>query len=108
MAFLRGVGWLLLGLAVLVIVFAIILMSGGTPIFEQTGGEYWFEADSESLNLVQAVIQRYLHPSIWDPVLVNVLLWPVAAGLGLAAAILAVPGLLVLGIFRPRRRRLMR
>ena len=108
MAFLRGIGWVLLLLAALVLVFAVVILIRGTPIFEQAGGEYWFTAHKESLNLAQAVIQRYLHPSIWDPVLVNVLLWPVAGGLGLVFAVLAIPGLLMVTLFRRRRRRLMR
>lgn len=108
MGFLRGIGWVLLIIAVLAIGYAVLIWSGGTPVFEQTGGEYWFKAHSESLNLIQAIIQRYLHPSVWDPFFVNILLWPVAAGLALAAAVFAVPGLLLISLFRPRRRRLMR
>ena len=108
MAFLRGIGWVLLLLAALVLVFAVVILIGGTPIFSETGGEYWFKADSESLNLAQAVIQRYLHPSVWDPFVVNILLWPVAGGLGLVFAVFAVPGLLMVSLFRRRRRRLMR
>ena len=108
MAFLRGIGWVLLLLAALVLVFAVVLLIGGTPIFSETGGEYWFKTDSESLNLAQAVTQRYLHPSVWDPFIVNILLWPVAGGLGVVLAVFAVPGLLMVTLFRRRRRRLMR
>ena len=108
MAFLRGIGWVLLLLAALVLVFAVVLLIGGTPIFSESGGEYWFKADSESLNLAQAVTQRYLHPSVWDPFIVNILLWPVAGGLGVVLAVFAVPGLLMVTLFRRRRRRLMR
>ena len=108
MGILRGIGWLLLLIAVLVGVYGVVIWQGGVPVFEQTGGEYWFKAHSESLNLIQAITQRYLHPSIWDPFIVNILLWPVAAGLGLIFAIFAVPGLLLVSLFRRRRRRLMR
>ena len=108
MAFLRGIGWVLLLLAALVLVFAVVILIGGTPIFEQTGGEYWFEAHSDSLGRAQSITQRYLHPAIWDPFLINVLLWPVAGGLGVVFAVFAVPGLLMVTLFRRRRRRLMR
>ena len=40
-----------------------------------------------SLNLVQAVVQRYLLPALWDPVLVTLLLLP-------AWIVVGVPGLL--------------
>lgn len=39
-------------------------------------GEQWGKLDAPSLNLVQAVVQRYIHPVLWDPVLVSILLWP--------------------------------
>lgn len=39
-------------------------------------------------NLVQAVLQRCVHPAVWDPVLVTVLLLPLWLTL-------AVPGLLL-------------
>lgn len=58
-------------------------------------GELWFALDPGSLNLVQAVTQRYLLPALWDPVLVTVLLWP-------AAVVLGVLGVLLLLIARRR------
>jgi hypothetical protein len=63
-------------------------------------GELWFRLHPGSLNLTQAVVQRYLLPELWDPVLLTVLLWP-------AALVLAVPGLvlLMLGSAGRRRRR---
>ena len=108
MVFLRGIGWMLLLVAVLVVAYGLMIWIGGVPVFEQTGGEYWFTVHSESQNLIQAVIQRYLHPSVWDPFVVNMLLWPIAGGLGLVAAVFAVPGILLISLFRRRRRRLMR
>ncbi|NNG03667.1 MAG: hypothetical protein HKM95_06145 [Inquilinus sp.] len=104
----RGIGYVLLLLAVLALVYAGVLWQDGVPIFELAGGKYWFDTDSESLNLVQAVTQRYLHPKLWDPGIVTVLLWPIAAGLGLVAAVFGIPGLLLVTLFRRRRRRLMR
>ena len=39
-------------------------------------GVRWHEFDSGSLNLSQAVIQRYVWPPLWDPGITTVLLWP--------------------------------
>ncbi|MEE8271216.1 MAG: hypothetical protein V3R98_05730 [Alphaproteobacteria bacterium] len=103
----RGIGWALLLLAVLVLVYGGLIWRDGVAVFEMTGGEHWFTVDLESLNLAQALIQRYLIPSLWDPVLVSVLLWPVAGGLALVSAVLAVPGLVLLLAFRRRRRHLV-
>lgn len=49
--------------------------------------------DAGSLNLVQAVVQRYLHPAVWDSGIQPVLTWP-------AVLVLGVPGLLFLLLAR--------
>ena len=60
-------------------------------------GQSWFDLDSASLNGAQALVQRYLHPYIWDPIIQTVLQWPTfAVALGLS--------LLFVVIGRPRRR----
>ncbi len=61
-------------------------------------GELWYQVDVASLNLAQAVVQRYLHPLVWEPVIVTVLNWPLWAVLG-------VPGLLLYVAARRRRPR---
>ena len=54
-------------------------------------GQLWFDLDRSSLNLVQAVVQRYIHPFLWDPIIVTVLLW-------WAFAVLMVLGLVILAL----------
>lgn len=61
-------------------------------------GQLWYDLDRGSLNLAQAVIQRYIAPALWDPVITTVLLW------------WAAPTLIVLGwglivLFRRREQR---
>ncbi|HLW28622.1 MAG TPA: hypothetical protein VKY54_12880 [Kiloniellales bacterium] len=49
-------------------------------------GEIWFSLDPGSLNLVQAVIERYLLAFLWDPLLLTLLTWaaaPILAALGI-------------------------
>ncbi|MHA1524838.1 MAG: hypothetical protein ACTSY1_10590 [Alphaproteobacteria bacterium] len=54
-------------------------------------GETWFKIDPPSLNLVQAVVERYTHPLIWDPLIVTVLQWPTfAVGLGLGLVFILI------------------
>jgi len=61
-------------------------------------GQLWYQLDRSSLNLVQAVIQRYIHPFLWDPIIVTILLsW--------AFAVLMILGVLLLVVFRKRVRR---
>ena len=93
----RVIGWiaLLLGAAVLVRDMLVwIDTKHWAPI---ALGQLWYDLNRSSLNLVQAVTQRYIHPFLWDPIIVSLLLsW--------AFAILMVLGLLLLVIFRRRVR----
>ena len=61
-------------------------------------GEIWYEIDAASLNFAQAVVQRYLWPFLWEPVITSVLLLPGWAAFG-------APGLVLAWAFRRRRRR---
>lgn len=56
--------------------------------FFHTGGEIWFSLSPNSLNLMQAVTQRYVSPELWDPTIVTILKLPAILSLGLLAAIL--------------------
>jgi len=72
----RFFGWLFLVLALLAWGAELLRwMESGHYQFVALG-EIWFRLDSPSLNLVQAVTQRYIHPFLWDPVIVTVLLSP--------------------------------
>ena len=39
-------------------------------------GESWYAVSPDTLNLAQAVIQRYTFPFIWDPVIIQILTLP--------------------------------
>lgn len=59
-------------------------------------GEIWFTLHTASLNLVQAIVQRYVHPFLWDPVIASFLQWPLWASFG-------GPGIALMTIFGSRR-----
>src|ERR1700731_4100162 len=94
----RLIGWVifLTGLSVLVRDVLVCIHSklwAPIPL-----GQLWFDFSRSSLNLVQAVVQRYIHPFLWDPIIVTILLcW--------AFAVLMVFGLLILLLSRKRTRR---
>jgi hypothetical protein len=95
----RLIGWIffLAGLAVLVRDLLVwIDTSHWAPI---ALGRLWYDLSRSSLNLAQAVVQRYIHPFLWDHIIVSILLcW--------AFAVLMVLGALILALFsRGRRRR---
>jgi hypothetical protein len=91
----RVIGWiaLLAGAAVLVRDLLVwIDTKHWAPI---ALGQLWYELNRSSLNLVQAVVQRYIHPFLWDPIIVSILLsW--------AFAVLMIFGVLLLVVFRRR------
>ncbi|MCW5752141.1 MAG: hypothetical protein KIT81_13430 [Alphaproteobacteria bacterium] len=97
----RILGWLFAALALLQLGGDLLdLVASGTFTPEPLG-QVLYELHAPSLNLAQALVQRYLHPAIWDPGIQTVLLWPAFLCLGLIAALLLV-------LFRrraPRRRR---
>ncbi|MFQ5954545.1 MAG: hypothetical protein ACE5JZ_05735 [Kiloniellales bacterium] len=95
----RAVGWLLL-LGAMVVAARDIVQLHDTGSYEAiVVGKLWHDLHVDSLNLAQAVIQRYLHPALWDPVIVWVLLLP-------AWLVFAVPGLGLSILCRRRRRSL--
>src|SRR6185369_656324 len=89
----RLIGWIifLAGLAVLARdVFVWIDTKHWAPI---ALGQVWFDLNRSSLNLVQAVVQRYIHPFLWDPIIVSILLcWAFAVFMGLGLVLLALSG----------------
>ena len=56
-------------------------------------GQYWFDLDPGSLNLLQAVIERYLSPVLWSDVVFPIVLLP-------AVVVLAVPGIFLFWLSR--------
>lgn len=52
-----------------------------------TIGRLWFDLHVHSLNLIQAIVQRYIHPGLWDPVIVFLLRWPLWSLLGSFGAV---------------------
>ena len=94
----RVVGWLLIVLAVATAGHeAIASLDAGAYKMLAFGG-LWAKIDIASLNLIQAVVQRYVWVWLWDGVILNLLLLP-------AWAVLSVPGILMVLGFRVREGR---
>lgn len=54
-------------------------------------GKLWFDAHSDSLNLMQAITQRYISPDLWNRAIVPVLKQPPWYGVTILAGLVAVP-----------------
>ncbi len=96
----RVIGWVLVVAGIAILARDIVgSIDAGTLVFI-TAGELWFNLHNGSLNLIQAITQRYIFPSLWDPILVTVLLWP-------AFLVIGVPGLILIWLLyrRPKLHR---
>ena len=95
---LRAIGGLLLGVSAIVLIWDDMIVGGFEDWRPSSFGELAFRLAPEWLNLSQAIIQRYVSPWVWDPVIQTVLLWP-------AWPVLGALGLAFLGLHQFRRRR---
>lgn len=86
----RVIGWILCiaGLAFLLRDFVMLAVTGSfAPIIT---GQMWHDLSPGSMNLAQAVTERYLFPWLWDSVIRTWLLWPAWISFGLLGLILVV------------------
>jgi hypothetical protein len=92
----RLIGAILLVIALVLLLRALYPLLLGEGFAPKALGQLWYEADPGSLNLTQAVVQRYIFPGLWDGA-VWVLLRP-------AFAVAGVLGIILLLATWPRRR----
>jgi hypothetical protein len=85
------------GCAAAAAVLSLLTGTGGVAL-----GTLWHGAVPESLNLTQAVTQRYLHPAAWTHGILPVLLMPAA---GVFMAITAVALVLFIATTMWKRRK---
>lgn len=78
---------LLLAIAAGAVLAAIAVLAAGSAGMDL--GTLWHGWAPESLNLTQAVTQRYLHPAVWTHGILPVLLMP-AAGVFITTAAVAL------------------
>lgn len=69
------------------------LAGGGMQYRASALGERWHQWDAPSLNLLQAIVERYLLPQLWSHVLLPLLLapgWMIAVTFGTVIVALSV------------------
>ncbi len=59
---------------------------GGSGAWVRSAGEWWYVLSPSTLNGLQAGIQRYVSPDLWEHVISPALLWPAVAVLILKGA----------------------
>jgi len=91
----RVIGWILIIAALAALAYDALGWARGDGFVMHTAGEVWYAVNRDTLNMLQAGIQRRIWPYLWDPVIVTVLLWP-------ACLVLGVPGVVLAWAFRRR------
>ncbi|MEW5704798.1 MAG: hypothetical protein AB1781_09490 [Pseudomonadota bacterium] len=85
----RVLGWALIVLALLSLGGALQPWVMGNAFKSLALGELWYQLDAGSLNFLQAIVQRYVHPWLWDYGFLQLLLlpaWVVFGGVGVLLA----------------------
>ena len=100
MAFVRAIGWMMVFPAVLVLSYGLVVWFEGVPVFEIPAAEYLAGRGVADPDFVQSAAQHILAGPLADPQSLRILLFPLAEALGILAALLAVPGVIVLILFR--------
>jgi hypothetical protein len=95
---LRVIGWLLLLAALIALGWDFFNWFHEGHWTATPMGKLWYQLSPGSLNLMQAVIERHVWKTLWDPIILTVLLQPVWLVLG-------IPGLLLALLARSRKRR---
>lgn len=84
------VGLVLLGLAMAALAYELWTAWASGSYRMIAAGELWFKTHAPSLNFSQAVIQRYVHPALWDPGIITLLKWPAWSIFGALGAVLTI------------------
>ena len=99
----RIIGWILLALSLAILAWDFFGRGEGEAFSAAPLGKRWFQIDAGSLNALQAGVERYVSPELWDSFLFPMLEWP-------AFLFPLVPGLLLILLCRrwrhgkPRKR----
>ena len=86
-------------LAILLTLGGVVCLLGGSWILPGEGsvGDLWFALSADTLNLTQAVLERYVSVALWDPILLWILMRPVGL------VLLGVAGVFWIGVWGVRR-----
>lgn len=74
--FFRILGLFTLAIALITAVLDLTRSIADSAIVMTPLGKDWFDLSLSSLNLTQAIVQRYIHPAIWDPGIQTILQLP--------------------------------
>ena len=86
--------------AILVLSYGLVLWLEADTVFHIAASDYLAMSGSAGPDPVQSAAQIYLPGVLADPASAEFMLWPLAAAIGLVAALVSVPGTVILVLFR--------
>ncbi len=92
MAVFRFFAWVMFLVAMIALVSDVTRAANGAPMTVTTTFAYWKSVSPQSLAASAAAVQKSVHPLLWDPLIVRVLLLPIWALIGFVGLALAVIG----------------
>ena len=90
MTLLRALAWIFMVAAVVVLTADVTRAVIGHGSVMTSSLAHWNELSPSTLAAAAAFVQRSLHPKLWDPVLVRILILPTWMLLGAIGALFAV------------------
>ena len=86
----RALAWIFLVAAVMVLTADVTRAVVGHGSVDDVLAAHWNELSPSTLAVAAAFVQRSLHPKLWDPVMVRLLILPTWMLLGAIGALFAV------------------
>lgn len=110
-AFFRLVGLIFFAIGAISLGFLVAVLAAGNGLASQALGQVWFQNDpfsayvnTASLPLFGAIIERRIHPKLWDPVFLTILGWPSWLALLVLAIVFLGISVIIFSLARRRAR----
>ena len=96
--FLSSIGWFMLAMGIATLGYDLVksLASGSFSLSDT--GSIWHAFHSESLQILEPALARHIHPYLWDPIILSLLLSPISL-------VLAILGFILLMLTRKKSRK---
>jgi hypothetical protein len=77
------IGWLFLLIAIAIGILDVYSWVISDNFILTDIGSMWYLIHPISLQVIEPIVSRYIHPALWYPFITNVLLWPATPAFGL-------------------------
>lgn len=83
-------GWLFLLIAITIGVLDVNSWIMSEKFVLSDIGSIWYSIHPTSLQVIEPIVSRYIHPGIWNSFIMTILLWPAMLAFGLIGLVLVL------------------